>query len=793
MKTAVGRAVRCVRAGLALAVVTAVLMGCAAQTAFRDGKSLAGEGKTREALGKFEEASRLEPSSAEYRIAYVQTRDRYAQALIDRADKASANGQYAEAETAYREALTVQAQQDRAVAGLRMIDQRRKWDGLLKEADQATERKDWDAARGKLKLVLMESPQHPGATRRLQTVEQQSRKPVAQPALANAYKLPITLEFKEATLRTVFDIISRTSKLNFIFDKEVKTDQRTSIYLRNSTVEAAVNWLLLTNQLEQRVLDANSVLVYPATPTKQKEYQPLSVKSFYLANAEAKNVANTLKTVLKSKDVVVDEKLNLVIMRDSVEAIRLAEKLVALHDVPEPEVMLEVEILEIKRGRLLDLGVRWPEQAALSLLPSGTGGTLTVDDIRNASIGKVGVAIGTTTITAKKTDSDANILANPRIRARNHEKAKILIGERVPNITSTATATGFVAESVNYVDVGLKLEVEPTVYLDNEVAIKVALEVSSIISQQQTKAGSLAYQLGTRTAQTSLRLKDGENQVLAGLINDEERRTANKVPGLGELPVVGRLFGGQADDSSKTEIVLSITPRIIRNVQRPDISNLEFESGTEGSLRSWSSASGSPADTEPDARKASAGAGAVPLENRSAPVGAGPDAGAPAAPAAVQTSGVDQASPTATPSPVPGIAQVQWAGPTQVAPNTIFSVDLVMQSERPVASVPLVIGFDPKVLRVVQVSEGEFLRADGSKTKFDLRGDDDTGQILMTLARDPAATGATASGVLARLNFRAVAPIQQTSLKVLSAAAMDPSGQAIPCPPPAPYVLTFKH
>lgn len=785
MWAAVGQAARSLRPGLALVAVTVVLLGCAAQTAFRDGKALAGEGKAREALGKFEEASRLEPSSAEYRIAYVQTRDRYAQVLIDRADKASASGQYSEAEAAYREALTVQAQQDRAVAGLRLIDQRRKWDALLKEADQAAQHKDWDAARGKLKLVLMESPQHPGATRRLQAVEQQSRRPVAQAALANAYKLPITLEFRDASLRTVFDIISRTSKLNFVFDKEVKTDQRTSIYLRNSTVEAAVNWLLLTNQLEQRVLDGNSVLVYPATPTKQKEYQPLSVKSFYLANADAKNVANTLKTVLKSKDVVVDEKLNLVIMRDSVEAIRLAEKLVALHDVPEPEVMLEVEILEIKRGRLLDLGVRWPEQAALSLLPSSSGGALTLDDIRNASSGRVGVAIGTTTVTAKKTDSDANILANPRIRARNHEKAKILIGERVPNITSTATATGFVAESVNYVDVGLKLEVEPTVYLDNEVAIKVALEVSSIISQQQTKAGSLAYQLGTRTAQTSLRLKDGENQVLAGLINDEERRTANKVPGLGELPVVGRLFGGQADDSSKTEIVLSITPRIIRNVQRPDISNLEFESGTEGSLRSWSSGGGSPADTESEGRKSGAGDGT----NRAPPIGAGPAAGAPAA---AQTSVVDQALPTGTPSPLPGIAQVKWAGPSQVVPDAPVFVDLVMLSERPVARVPLVIGFDPKVLRVIQVSEGEFLREDGSKTKFDLRVDDDAGRILMTLARDPSATGVTASGVLARLNFRTIAPFQQTSLTVLSTAAMDPAGQVIPCTPPAPHVLTFK-
>jgi general secretion pathway protein D len=187
---------------------------------------------------------------------------------------------------------------------------------------------------------------------------------------------------------------------------------------------------------------------------------------------------------------------------------------------------------------------------------------------------------------ARKQDSDANILANPRIRARNHEKAKILIGERVPNITTTATATGFVSESINYVDVGLKLDVEPSVYLDNDVAIKISLEVSNIVSQLQTKSGSIAYQIGTRTASTVLRLRDGENQVLAGLINDEDRRGANKLPFIGEIPVIGRLFGSSSDDNQKTEIVLSITPRIIRNIQRPEAALAEFKAGTDSSLRS---------------------------------------------------------------------------------------------------------------------------------------------------------------------------------------------------------------
>jgi general secretion pathway protein D len=140
--------------------------------------------------------------------------------------------------------------------------------------------------------------------------------------LAAAFRKPITIEFRDTPLKTVFEVISRTSGLNFVFDKDLRADQKTTIFLRNSTIEAAINVLLLTNQLEQRVLDGNSILIYPSTPAKQKEYQALVVKTYYLANSDAKTVGTTLKTILKTRDIVVDEKLNMLMIRDSPEAIR---------------------------------------------------------------------------------------------------------------------------------------------------------------------------------------------------------------------------------------------------------------------------------------------------------------------------------------------------------------------------------------------------------------------------------------------------------------------------------------
>lgn len=772
-----------------LLLCAVLLAGCAAQSAWREAQALQQEGKAGQALAKYEEAWRLEPTSSRYRLSYLRARDSLLDDWVSRADASRQHGRHDEAERGYRQALAIQGSHDRALTGLKQLERQRRWDLWQKEAEAAYARKDVDTAQLRLRALLLEDPHNAAAQRLLQRIEADTTKPSPETALSAAYRKPITIEFKDAPLKNVFDVISRTSGLNFLFDKDVKTDQKTSIFLKNSTIEAAVNLTLLTQQLEQRVLDANTVLIYPNTQAKQKDYQALSVKSYYLANADAKSVANTLKTILKSRDLVVDEKLNLLIVRDTPEAIRLADKLVMLHDVQESEVMLEVEILEVKRTRLLDLGVRWPDQLSLSPLPATTGGTLTLADLRNLDSSRVGATVGALTISANKSDTDANILANPRIRTRNREKAKILIGERVPNITTTSTSTGFVSESVTYVDVGLKLDVEPTIYADGEVAIKVALEVSNIINQIQTKSGALAYQIGTRTAQTVLRLRDGENQVLAGLINDEDRRTANKLPGLGEVPIAGRLFGRQADDSTKTEIVLSITPRIVRSTVRPDARVLEFDSGTESSLGVRGSGGGATSvSSGATAPGQSATAATRIAENTPTSRQAGAATGATqstTAPSAMGASASGNAHGTT------GAAQLRWQGPAQLRVGDSFSVQLLMQSDQPVVSVPLAISFDPRALQVTSVVEGDFLRQDGAQTSFNSRVDP-AGQVLLTGTRS-GDTGAAALGSLATLNLRVLAaPTPETRLQLLTIAPVGLGGRSVSAPLPAPQVIVIQ-
>jgi general secretion pathway protein D len=240
---------------------------------------------------------------------------------------------------------------------------------LLEAAAQHLNKNEYELAKQKLNAILTESPNNDKARLMLREAAK-SAPPAVETGLSKAYKQPITIEFRDAPLKQVFDVIARRSGLNFVFDKDVKTDQKTTVLLKNSTVESAIYFLLLTNQLEQQVMDANTILVYPNVAAKLKEYQEMTVKTFFLANAEAKLVANTLKTILKSRDIVVDEKLNLIIVRDTPEAIRLAERLITLQDAPEAEVMLEVEILEVKRSSLMDLGVAWPASMGFSVLSS---------------------------------------------------------------------------------------------------------------------------------------------------------------------------------------------------------------------------------------------------------------------------------------------------------------------------------------------------------------------------------------------------------------------------------------
>jgi general secretion pathway protein D len=830
------------RRWLALIVALPVLLtGCAAQKAYREGQDFVAQGKINEGLAKLEEASTREPEDAQYRSSWLEAREKAVRRFDEQGDSLAASGARVAARNAYQHALTIEPGNERALAGMSELESAIRLDGLIDRAEALAARRQRDDAHRLIATVLMEAPTNPRALALQRKLGSDSGAAQVEEALAVAYRKPIRIDFRDAPLKQVFDAISRDSGLSFVFDKDVKTDQRASIFLRNSTIEATVRYLLVTNQLAEQVLDENTVLIYPNTPAKQKDYQELAVRTFFLSNADAKTIADTLKTILKCHDVVADEKLNMVIVRDTPAVLGMAQRLVALEDVAEPEVMLEVEVLEVSRDNLQNLGIAWPSSITVTPLPvgtavsalsttassgsslgspygsnssSGTGSTpsLALSDLLHQTTHTLGLSSIAATANANEQDSAAKLLTNPRIRVRNHEKAKILIGERVPNITSTATSTGFVSQSVNYLDVGLTLNVEPSIYLDDTVGIKVSLEVSSLLNTITGSSGTTAYEIGTRTASTVLQLKNGETDVLAGLIDSEERTSGNGLPGLGKLPVLGRLFGANTDDDKNTEIVLAITPHLVRNIQRPDADATYFTAGTESNMQSMILSNGlgnSPRTNSASTRSASA-TSAAPDHGKSSATQAGltgangsSAGGYGAYGTATGANGTDSGAYGGGTGSyggdgVPyvgggiaggsgGVAQMTVQGPSQVKVGDSVTVALTMQADQPLTSASTTLSYDTTKLQFTGATEGDFMKQGGATTSFSDRVVQG-GQLILA---DSVAggTGASSQGTFAILTFKALAAASQTSIQAQPGTIIGVSGQQFTMTPPLAYSL----
>lgn len=687
-----------------------VLAGCAQQKLRDKAQTAVEQGQYEQAVQLLNEGVHKYPASSLLRGGLLQTKEAVLSRLLAQASSAKAAGRLEEAQTMLQRALPFDASGSRVAGLLEDLAQQMRVRDALKQAQAMLEKKDPAQALAVVNAALKEAPTHADLLALQRRLELQARQAgFATGQLALAETRTISLDFRDASLRTVLDVVSRNSGVNFIFDKDLRPDSRVTVLLRDARVEDAIDLLVSTHQLAKKVVDARTIMIYPNTPDKQREHQEQVVKVFYLSSAEAKGAAGFLKSMLKINDPFVDERSNMLAIRDSAQNIQLAERLVSLYDSQEPEVLLDVEVIEVRSSRLTQLGVKFPDTFSLTpLAPGGGSSGLTLGNVQNINSDRIGLSVSGLLFNLKREVGDVNVLANPKIRARNKEKAKILIGDKLPVVTVTQGTGGFVSDSVSYLDVGLKLEVEPMVYVDDEVSIKVALEVSSIGSSVKTSSGTQAFQIGTRNASTTLRLRDGETQMLAGLISREDRTAASRVPGAGDLPVLGRVFSSQQDDSSRTELVLAITPRIIRNQRYPSITETELWVGTESQPRfknpgtQWGGAS---AAASADGGSASA-AGALP--------------------------GGSVASSAAVAGNVP---QLTWAVPTEVKAGDTFELTLNLKSGVPLRGGPFQISYPKDMLTAVDVSEGSYFSQNGSTTSFTQSIESDAGRIKAGIIR----------------------------------------------------------
>ncbi len=575
---------------LLLLGATLAFAGCANQPArdFRDGKDKLSGGQLEQGLAQLEKATKADSENVEYRQYYFKQRELAVNQLLGKADIERAREAFDEAAIDYKRVQIIDPNNQHARDGLNLLQGDKARKQLLAEAEVLFNQGDLDGAANKVQTILTENPlQQEAKALQKQIAEQnaENREATESTFIKKASKKTISLEFQDASLKSVFNVVARVSGINFVFDKDIKPESKTTILVKDMMIEDALKLLLITNQLQQEVINENTIIIYPDTAGKIKDYQQQMVRSFYLANADVKKTLEMIKTILKAKDVFIDERRNMLILRDTPEVIRLAEKLISAQDVADPEVELEVEILEINASHLSHLGLGFPQQIAASL---GTAGTFTQNQVQNrdSTFTTFKITDPALTLNLQKTDTDTTLLANPRIRVKDREKANIHIGQRLPVLTTVSTAGVGSAESVSYIDVGLKLDVEPSIRLDDQVDMKVKLEVSSVNQTITLASGTQVYQLGTRNADTVLRLKDGETQVLAGLIQNDDSSSVNKLPGLGDIPLFGRLFANDNSNKQKTDLVLLITPHVVRNVTRPDKMATQFASGTDNAIGS---------------------------------------------------------------------------------------------------------------------------------------------------------------------------------------------------------------
>ncbi|MEN9783256.1 MAG: hypothetical protein RJA24_599 [Pseudomonadota bacterium] len=777
------------------ALAVTLLGGCAAERLYKDGTSQIESGQFEDGLESLRLAMKESPSDNQYRSAFRRQRDAIMNTLLEAAEKARREGRLSDADALVRRSRGIDSSNSRIPQVAQSITRDRQLTAELREAEKLSAAGKWQDAETMLRKITLQNPDIKGSADLRRRIDgQRMAFGTSVPLLKARQERPITLQFRDTGLRTVLEALSRDTGINFILDKDVRADTRVTLFVQQVRVEDAIDLILIPAQLEKKIISENTMMIYPATPAKNKEYQDLLLRSFYIQNADLKQTMGMLKAMLKVKDVFIDERVNLLVLRDTPDVIRMAEKLIAAHDVPEPEVMLEVEILEISRIRDTNIGARYPE---------------TLSIVNGDLVNKLNSNI---TINLKDQEGRSNLLSNPRIRVKNRQKAKVQIGERVPVISSTTTPTtggttvALVSQQITYLDIGLKLDVEPTVNMDDTVSIKLSLEVNTLGEKVETQTGAVAYRVGTRTTNTVLELKDGETQVLSGLIRDDDRRTANRLPVVGEFPILDRLFGSVATNGDKTEIVMSITPRLIRTVKRADVADQESWSGTESAFRTRPLMARPLApETKPEAKPAAAAPRAVQPVNTGAPAAVSPVAppvagqplppsermGLPAGAAAITPATMAPPAVLAPPANAAGAAPndgafgISWLGAPTARAGQEISVVLNLRSASPVSSAAFQLQFDPAAVEILGVEEGLMMRQDNQPTTFN-QTVDPAGRIYGGVARS-SGKGVNGNGALAIIRLRAKPGARMIALQPLTISPIGADGRVIVLPSTPTY------
>jgi general secretion pathway protein D len=404
---------------------------------------------------------------------------------------------------------------------------------------------------------------------RLETVIARSMDaPLPGMDLPDDVTMPDTLMFREASSRDVFTAISKFANLSIAFDPTFR-DQLVTVDLRKQTLAEALNTVTLTTRNFWRVTGQRTVAIVPDTPAKRREYEEEVVRTFYLSNADLKETIDILRIVVDARRIAPMTATNAITVKDTPDRIAAAAKIINAIDKARPEVVIDVELLEVDRTHMKEYGLQIasPGSPGINGQVDINRPAMSVQDLRNLTASDVFLSnLPGLYYRLLKTDSATRVLANPQLRTSEGIAAQARFGERVPVPVTTFTpiAAGGVQTqpitSFNYENIGVNIDITPRTHHDDDVSLAVRVEVSSISGKG---FGDLPT-FGNRAINTVIRLKDGETNMLAGLIRDEERRVMNGIPGLSDIPVIGKIFAHNSKETQETDVILTLTPRIVR-------------------------------------------------------------------------------------------------------------------------------------------------------------------------------------------------------------------------------------
>jgi general secretion pathway protein D len=737
-----------------VAIVTLPAIADKAKDFYNKGEDAEARQNYEQAYDFFKQAHDLKPKDLRYRSAFERTRFEAAASIVHRGQEMRDQGKLEDAAGEFQKALAI--------------------DPSLFIAKQELNRT--------IKMISDQKnppPQAVGPPAGLERRVQEAAGPVELAPISN---VPITVKLTDKS-DTVYRTIGQLAGINVLLDPDY-TARPIKVELNGVTLEEALEITALESKTFWRPVTTNTIFVAQDTPQKRKELEQSVLKTFYLSNlsqpTELQDVVNAIRAVLDVQRVQQLLSQNALVVRGTPDQIALAEKLVEDLDKARPEVIVDIDVMQISKDRSRTLGLNPPTSATVQLqdnlntttttttngvttnpTTSGTGsGGINLNSLANLNATNFQVTIPSANLSAVMSNSDTKLIQSPQIRALDNQKASLKIGERLPVATGSfqpgiggVGINPLVNTQFQYIDVGVNIDVTPHVHADRDVTLKISMEISSETGQAsiggitQPIIGQKKVDLG------EIRLRDGETSLIGGIMDDSQTKSLSGIPGLAQIPILKYLFGQTTTDHEQDETVFAITPHIIRAADVNELNQRAIDIGTS-----------------------------TTIELRHVSRAAAPANAAPAPQGAVQATPTPAVQPSAMQQPAPAVggnASFLFDPPTiQTAKGNTFMVNLLITGAQNVYSVPVQVDYDPNVLQLVNVSNGGFLSQDGQAVALVHREDEAKGEVTITASRPPNSGGVSGQGAVVTMTFQAKGG-GQTPLTVTRGGARDPGMQPI--------------